>query len=46
MKNILRKFSLKGRGQLRWVLRDWDFGVYQKDLPAGIPRGAAPRTLP
>ena len=46
MKNILRKFSLKGRGQLSWVLRDWDFGAYQEDSPAGIPRGATPRTLP
>ena len=30
MKNILRKFGLKGRGQLRWVLKEWDFSAYEK----------------
>ena len=47
MKNILRKFELKGRGQLRWVLKEWDFGAYQHNPPSPrlTPR-ANPQTPP
>ena len=37
MKNILRKFELKGRGQLRWVLKEWDFSAYEAEPPNQAP---------
>ena len=37
MKEILRKFEVRGRHQLRYILRRWDFSSFAKE-PDDLPR--------
>ncbi|MBC8507406.1 MAG: hypothetical protein ISR58_16900 [Anaerolineales bacterium] len=34
MKEILRKFEVRGRHQLRYLLRRWDFNDFEDDAPS------------